>query len=192
MKTRFLLSGFVLLFALPATAQTPAGPQSFDQYPSFVEASVTGPDGTQSVLRCGYMVTPQGLFLDPGYREISIFNPGRGSYSRVQRIDDLIIATANDPRGTPDFLLELVKPDGSVTAKACTTDPNSDTISNCAHLVPFTFANQLGAADTETGQRCDQLMREGSRQIDPSLADPQKTQTFKNALRQKAAILAAP
>jgi len=191
MRMRFLLPGLVLLSALPVAAQT-QGPQSFDQYPSFVQASAVGPDGTQSVLRCGYMVTPQGLFLDPGYREISVLNPGRGSYSRVQHIDDMIIATANDPRGTPDFLLELVKPDGSVTAKACTTDPNSDTISNCAHLAPFTFANQLGAADTETAARCDQLMREGSRQIDPSLADPQKTEIFKAGLRQKASILAAP
>ena len=77
-------------------------------------------------------------------------------------------------------------------AKACQADLNSEAIANCQPIQPFTFANQIGSADAETATRCEQLMREGANQVNPALADPGKTEAFKDALRQKAAILAAP
>jgi hypothetical protein len=141
-----LAAALMVAFSAPALAA--AGPQSFDQYPSFFELTSTTANGATAVLRCGYF-SPSGRMveLDKGFHEISIINKAQKYYSRIQHIDNAIIATTSDPTGGAGLLLELVKPDGSTVAKNCQTDVNTDTIGNCRALKPFTFADQVKMGD---------------------------------------------
>jgi hypothetical protein len=190
-KFGFLASAamFALGFS-PAVAQSSA--PSFDQYPSFIELSATTNDETQSVLRCGYAANGGQVALDPGYHEISVMNQNHHTYSRIQRVDNYLIATSIDPSSGQNLLVELVKPDGSLAAKNCQSDTESDTISNCRSISPFTFVDQIKAGDQQIATRCADLMRQAGSKINPSLADPQKTQAFKIGLEQKVNTLAAP
>jgi hypothetical protein len=193
---RYLSCLFLIFtFIIPniASAQATATPQSFDQYPSFIELTSATNDGGKVVLRCGYS-SPNGqvVSLDPSFHELSILNESHKSYSRIQHIDNFLIATSSDPTGGPGLLLELIKPDSSVTAKNCQTDLNTDTIGNCHSIQPFTFANQLQAGDQKIEQQCADMMRESGAKINASLASVPKTESFKATLRQKIAILAAP
>jgi hypothetical protein len=184
----------ILAFAalsLPVLAQS--GPQSFDQYPSFIELTSATNDGARVVLRCGYSSpNSQSILLDPTFRELSILNEAHKSYSRIQRIDDYMIATSSDPTGGPGLLLELIKPDGSVVAKNCQTDVSTDAIGNCHTIQPFTFANQVKMGDDKIAQQCTDMMRESGTKVNPSLASVPKTEAFKATLRQKVSILASP
>ena len=40
-------------------------------------------------------------------------NQAHKSYSRIQRIDDYLIATSVDPSGSQGFLVELIEPNGT-------------------------------------------------------------------------------
>jgi hypothetical protein len=188
------LTGLVLLAASHhiVLAQQ-AGPQSFDQYPSFIELTSTTPDGAKAVLRCGYSsANGATIHLEPAFRELSVINEAHKYYSRIQRVDDVLIATSTDPTGGNGLLLELIKPDGSVVAKSCQTDLNTDSIGNCKSVQNFTFADQVKAGDAKIATQCDDLVRTNGNQLNPSLASPQKTEVFMAALRQKVATLAAP
>ena len=192
---RYLSCLFLALaFALPgfAVAQT-ATPQSFDQYPSFIELTSSTPDGAKVVLRCGYS-SPAGkvVVLDPSYHELSVINEGHKTYSRIQHIDNYLVATSSDPTGGPGLLVELVKPDGSTVAKNCQTDLNNDTIGNCHTIQPFTFANQIKEGDEKIIQQCTNMMTESGSKINPTLASVPKTESFKATLRQKITTLTAP
>ena len=180
-----------ICFATPAHAQQ-SGAQSFDQYPSFIELTGSNPDGTQSVLRCGYAVNGGAIVPDPGFQEISVMNQAHKSYSRIQRIDDYLIATSVDPSGGPGMLLELVKPDGSASAKNCRVNTSDDTIHDCSTISPFTFVDQIKAGDQKIATQCAGLLNQGGKEVNPAVADPQKTEEFKAALREKVNILAAP
>jgi hypothetical protein len=185
----------VIYFAASAQAQGVAqsGAQSFDQYPSFIEFTASTPDGTQSVLRCGYAANGGAIVLDPQFQEISVMNQAHKSYSRIQRIDNYLIATSVDPSGGSGMLLELVSPDGGpASAKSCQVNTTDDTIHDCRTVSPFTFVDQVKAGDQKIATQCAALLKQGGPQINPAVADPQKTEDFKAALREKVNILAAP
>ena len=190
-KSSFLASAALLvLFAVPALAQ--ANAPSFDQYPSFIELSTSTNDETQSVLRCGYAVSGGNIVMDTGFREISVMNQNHHSYSRIQHVDNMLIATSIDPSSGQALLVELIRPDGSVSAKNCRNDAATDTIHDCRSISPFTFVDQVKAGDQQVAARCAELMKQGGARINPGLADPQRTQDFKGNLRQKINILASP
>src|ERR1700733_3278844 len=181
-----LFFAFVLVIPGIAHAQGTATPQSFDQYPSFIELTSATNDGAKVVLRCGYS-SPNGqvVSLDPSFHELSILNEGHKSYSRIQHIDNFLIATSSDPTGGSGLLLELIKPDSSIVAKNCQTDLNTDAIGNCHSIQPFTFANQIQAGDQKIEQQCSDMIRESGGKINASLASVPKTESFKATLRQK-------
>lgn len=165
---------------------------SFDQYPSFLELSATNTDGTQSVLRCGYTAKDGHITVDTAFHEISVMNQAHKSYSRIQRLDGFMIATSIDPSGGGGLLVELVEPNGTIRAKNCQNDEASDMIRACRSISPFTFVDQIKAGDQQIATQCEELIKQGMAQINPALADPQKIEQFKNGLRQKVNILAAP
>jgi hypothetical protein len=184
------LAALIVLATVPAFAQ--GAKPSMDQYPSFIELSSSNSEDTQSVLRCGYMANGSTIALDKGYQEISVMNQAHKSYSRIQRIDDYLIATSIDPSGSQGFLVELIAPNGAVKAKNCQNDAATDTIHDCHSISAFTFADQVKAGDQQVAMQCNELLKQGATQINPATASPQKTEEFKATLRQKVNILAAP
>ena len=185
-----LIAAFLAIMPA-ARAQTEPGPQTLRQYPGFIELTTVMKDGSVSVLRCGYAVEDGKIAADTGFRELSVLNRQRKSYSRIQRIDNQLIATATNPHGD-GLLLELVEVNGTVVAKACAGDPANDTLGACRTVRPFTFIDQIKAGDAKIGKQCALLLQQGGAKFDPSVADPEKAQAFKDALRQKAEMLAAP
>jgi hypothetical protein len=194
MRNLSLLSLLVFLTAAaqPAFAQAQMTPQKFDQYPSFLELTSGGSDGTQTILRCGYMVGNSGVVLDPDYQEVTVMNPGKGMYSRFQHIDTSIVATSLASANSQELMLELVRPDGSVLAKHCESDANTDTINNCTTVQAFAPAAQITGAAQQMYAQCETLLREGEAQINAATADPGKTEVFKERMRDKLRVLEGP
>ena len=165
---------------------------SFDQYPSFLELSSSNNAETQSVLRCGYATNGSGVKLDPAYQR-NFGDEPKSPYSRIQRIDNMLIATSIDPTSNDSFLpVELVQPNGKTSAKNCQNDSTTDTIHDCHTIPPFTFVDQIKSGDQQITSQCRSLLKQGVAQINPALADVQKTEQFKDTLRQKVNALAVP
>ena len=189
---KYLASALLVGVAFHSTAALSQQQQSLDQYPSFVEFTTLAPDGTQTVLRCGYS-SPDGktISFDAGFQEISSINQNRNTYARLQHIDNNVISTSPAPGGTLGLQLELVLDGGPITAKICQTDTDNDTISNCVPTNVTNPAAQVLADDRKLATQCMSLLQESTAQINASLASPEKTEAFKAGLRQKVAQLAA-
>lgn len=166
---------------------------SLDQYPSFIEYTTADNAGTQVTMRCGYSSRDgKTVSLDPSYLEISTSNEKKNNrYSRLQRIDDVLIATEIAPVGKTGLVLQLIKPDGSVVARNCQTNTNDDTISDCKPNNPFTKPDQVKAEGRRMNTLCQSLIENTRAQINPRRASPQQTEETKARLRQKVATLSA-
>lgn len=181
---------FLFAFSPPVFAQP--GPKSFDQYPSFIELTSIAPDETRVVLRCGYAAPGGKTEPDSGFEEISMLNDPRKTYARFQHIDNYIIATYAGPAQTQSLLLELLRPDGSVTAKLCQTDLNTDAIGNCRPAMPSIPVAQIHAEARKVAEQCRALFAQNGAQVNPARASPEKTESFKARLREKIRVLETP
>jgi hypothetical protein len=185
-----LLLAAIIFAALPF-ARAHADAPSLDQYPSFIEYSATAKDGVQIAWRCGYAAKDRAVALDPAFQESATLDPGHGTYVRIQHIDNSIVSSVSASAGGAQLLLELVRPDGSIAAKLCDRNPQADMIGNCRPAQPVQPAQQIVAAAQQLAAQCGTLFQQSVAKIDPSLANPQKTQQFMAGLRQKVAILNA-
>jgi len=185
-----------LIAALPAMAQTYGGAPNaptpnFDQYPSFIETSSTLQDGTQVVLRCGYAATSAGIVPDASFVETSVLNERSGSYIRTQRIDHTImLTTTGGAQGR--YLIEATEPTGLLVAKGCQIDTATDSVQGCMPVQPTISAQQMITQDQNAGNQCSAFLTKATPQLDPATYNAQKTELFKNNLRQKARILETP
>jgi len=178
------------LVCLPLSAKADAvGAQSLDQYPSFIEFSSMSPDSTQTILRCGYISDGKTVSLNPNFLEVTQHNAGRGLYTRLQHIDDTIIATTPAPQGSYGLYLQILGGDGALTAATCQTDTATDTILDCHRAPAKTVANDMMLNDRKLGMQCGDVISQGKSKIDPKLANPEKTEEFMAGLRKKIEML---
>ncbi|HEU0117265.1 MAG TPA: hypothetical protein VFR09_01420 [Alphaproteobacteria bacterium] len=187
-----IFAAFLLPTAAIAQGFAPQNstPQAkFDQYPSFIEINSTVADGTQVSLRCGYAQVGNNITADAGYMEMTFLNESSGSYLRYQRIDNKLILTAPQQGMKGQFLLEVVEPNGSATAKSCQFNPVGDSVSNCIANKPFMTSQQATQQDQSAAQQCGDFLNKATPQLDRVTYNAQKTEVFKNSLRQKVRIL---
>ena len=168
----------------------------FEQFPSFAQLSSTDKDGTESVLRCGYTIsndaaTKNAAIIDPEYHAITLLNPERHSYSRLEHIKDVTIATFMPPEGQ-GLVLELVKPDGTLATKNCKTDLNNEMIANCTPAQPLASAAEIRDSDQKITPQCSALLQQNKAEIKPDLANPQQAVLFKSSFAQKVQTLETP
>jgi hypothetical protein len=192
---RLTLSAFAAVLILAsssahAQATVNGNPADFDQYPSFLEVTTHLPNNVETVLRCGYGQTGSTIVPDAGYMETSVVTTT--NFTRYQRIDNKIIITAPAPGVAGRFLLQVTEPNGLIAAKNCQLDLNSDTIMNCTMVQPFVPAAEATNQDQTAAQQCGSLFAKATPQMATTTFSAQKTDQFKNALRQKVAIIEAP
>lgn len=190
---RSVVCGFFalsLVMPIGAHAQTANG-QKFDQYPSFIETSMQTPDGTQVVLRCGYTQNGGTITADAGFMETSTMNTSRNLYLRYQRIDNKIIMTTPSMKSPGRFTLALAEPNGIVLAKTCQFNGANDTINACVPDQPVMTSAQMTQQDQATAQKCGEFLKNATPQLDGTTFNAQKTEVFKNLLRQKVTMLEA-
>ena len=183
-----------LTFVTPLYAQTFGSAQApaakFDQYPSFIEMSASGQNGGEALLRCGYGQNGTAIVADPGYMETSALNPA-GSYTRYQRIDNKILLTI--PAGNSGrFIVEVVEPTGMTIAKNCQINTSNDTLLSCVAAQPFMTAQDAANQDQAAAGQCGDFFNKSLPQLNGFTYNQQKTNVFKNALRQKVAVLEEP
>jgi len=185
-----LFSTSALAQANAPGAQNQAQP-NFDQFPSFIQMNASIQDGTQVVLRCGYSQNGMVISADPGYMEMSMLNEGTGSYLRYQRIDNKFIITVPAQNAPGRFMIEVVDPNGTTSAKNCVVDGVNDTIQGCTPIQPFMPAQQVSSQDTNAANQCGTFFSKATQQLDRYTYNSLKTDSFKNGLRQKVAVLEA-
>lgn len=192
--TLSVLTAACLLTSSAAYAQATVNghPADFDQYPSFLEVTTHLQGGAEVVLRCGYSQNGTTILPDAGFMETSVINPAANSYARYQRIDNKIIITGPAPGVPGRFLLQVTEPNGATAAKSCQIDLNSDTIQNCVKVQAFIPPADATNQDQGAAQQCGSLFAKATPQMNPNDFNAQKTEMFKNTLRQKVAILEAP
>ena len=163
----------------------------FDQFPSFGQLTTTDKDGTQTVMRCGYSVSNnKAIIIDPEFHEITSLNPIQHSFTRLEHVKDVIIATYMPPTGA-GLLVELVKPDGSVATKSCQTNLNNETIANCGDAQPMASAADIRDADQKIIPQCSDLLQQSKADIKPDLANPALAAAFKAGYQPKIEMLDA-
>ncbi|MFY9288716.1 MAG: hypothetical protein WAO98_09485 [Alphaproteobacteria bacterium] len=182
---------FALCVALPAVAhaQASVNGQKFDQYPSFIETSMQTQDGTQVVLRCGYVQNGSNIVADPGFMETSTMNTNRNLYLRYQRIDNRILVTTPSSKIPGRFTVAVAEPNGIVLAKTCMFNGSNDTISACVAEQPIMTSAQMTSQDQLTASKCGEFLANAAPQLDRTTFNAQKTEAWKNALRQKVGMI---
>lgn len=187
-----LASSFIVVSSLAHAQGTVNGnAANFDQYPSFIELT-TASNGSEILLRCGYSSNGVNITPDPGFMESAVQNNSNSSYARYQRIDNKILITAPAPGSPGRFVVQVTEPNGNVIAKSCVFNIASDTLQNCLAAQPFVPANEAAKQDQGVAQQCGDFFAKANPQLDVHGYDLQKTEIFKNALRQKIAIVEAP
>jgi hypothetical protein len=187
-----LAAAFMSLSTLAYAQGTVNGnPANFDQYPSFIEMT-TASNGSEILLRCGYSSNGVNIMPDPAFMESAVQNSANSSYARFQRIDNKILITAPAPGSPGRFVVQVTEPNGNVIAKSCMFNGASDTLQNCLAAQPFVPAVETARQDQGVAQQCGDFLAKATPQLDAHVYDLRKTEIFKNALRQKIAIVEAP
>lgn len=187
-----LLASLVLSSTAFAQATLNGHPADFDQYPSFLEVTSHLPNNAMGVLRCGYSQTGTTITPDPSYMESTVLNPASNGYARYQRIDNKILITASAPNMAGHFLIQVLEPNSTMAAKNCQMDLNTDSVQGCVNVKPFISAVDATNQDQGAAQQCGSLFTQALPQMDTTSYNLQKTEQFKNAVRQKVAVIEAP
>jgi len=204
-KIRFLHIGILAAvimtapFAVHAQTQTPSGAPHLEatdmsQYPSVFEfkgRAVGGPPDAQFSLRCGDSVSAGQLAPEPTTNDLTLASVG--AYTRYQFIDGKpVISTLDAGRAAGEgreVKVQVTEADGTMKAKSCTQNTQTDTLQGCTPTAPFLDAQQVNAMMQALLGECGQFMGQVGSQANPSIYDARKTQAWKAKLSQTLAAV---